>query len=101
MMLDTATQTSSSDHFEESSRRYAEWEEEVRLEELQHLQRVAIRLFDFSMYSGSVQTNSLINIRTAVETENTKYWHTFINNDYEDDVDIPHLEELPSVDAGP
>ncbi|XP_069704899.1 uncharacterized protein [Periplaneta americana] len=51
MMLDTATQTSSSDHFEESSRRYAEWEEEVRLEELQHLQRVAIRLFDFSMYS--------------------------------------------------
>ncbi|XP_069673808.1 uncharacterized protein [Periplaneta americana] len=54
MMLDTATQTSSSDHFEESSRRYAEWEEEVRLEELQHLQRVAIRLFDFSMYSGTV-----------------------------------------------
>ncbi|XP_069681379.1 uncharacterized protein [Periplaneta americana] len=51
MMLDAATQTSSSDHFEESSRRYAEWEEEVRLEELQHLQRVAIRLFDFSMYS--------------------------------------------------
>ncbi|KAJ4446139.1 hypothetical protein ANN_12831 [Periplaneta americana] len=53
IMLDAATQPSSSDHFEESSRRYAEWEEEVRLEELQHLQRVAIRLFDFSMYSVS------------------------------------------------
>ncbi|XP_069704904.1 uncharacterized protein [Periplaneta americana] len=51
--------------------------------------------------TGSVPTNSLINIRKAVETANTEYWHTFINNDYEDDVAIPHLEELPSVHTGP
>ncbi|XP_069676501.1 uncharacterized protein [Periplaneta americana] len=50
MMADAATQTSSSDHFEESSRRYAEWDEEVRLEEVRHLWRVAIGLFEFSMH---------------------------------------------------
>ncbi|XP_069701566.1 uncharacterized protein [Periplaneta americana] len=54
MMPDAATQTSSSDHFEESSRRYAKWEEEVRLEEVRHLQRVAIGLFKFSMHKAQM-----------------------------------------------
>ncbi|XP_069701564.1 uncharacterized protein [Periplaneta americana] len=54
MMPDAATQTSSSDHFEESSRRYAKWEEEVRLEEVRHLQRVAIGLFKFSMHKATM-----------------------------------------------
>ncbi|XP_069673705.1 uncharacterized protein [Periplaneta americana] len=73
MMLDAATQTSSSDHFEESSRRYAEWEEEVRLEELQHLQRVAIRLFDFSMYSDEEETTGPMMVYAASQTSSSDY----------------------------
>ncbi|XP_069701393.1 uncharacterized protein [Periplaneta americana] len=49
MMLDAATQTSSSDNFEEASRRYAEWERKVRWEGQWHLRRVENRLFKFSM----------------------------------------------------
>ncbi|KAJ4445119.1 hypothetical protein ANN_06920 [Periplaneta americana] len=46
---------------------------------------------------GSMETSSLINIQRAVETEKTNYRNTFIE---EDDVYIPHVEELPSVHTG-
>ncbi|XP_069676566.1 uncharacterized protein [Periplaneta americana] len=72
MMPDAATQTSSSDHFEESSRRYAEWDEEVRLEEVRHLWRVAIGLFEFSMHKaheGPRPTSRLLASRAHAEAE--------------------------------
>ncbi|XP_069689022.1 uncharacterized protein [Periplaneta americana] len=52
MMPDAATQSSSSDHFEESSRQYAKWEKKVGQEELWHLQKLENRLFHSSLFIG-------------------------------------------------
>ncbi|XP_069673759.1 uncharacterized protein [Periplaneta americana] len=59
MMLDAATQTSSSNNFEEASRRYAEWEKEVRWEGRWHLRRVENRLFKFSMCTGTTGAHAV------------------------------------------
>ncbi|KAJ4428334.1 hypothetical protein ANN_24353 [Periplaneta americana] len=50
-MVNAATQTSSRDHFEEASRRYAKWEEKIWVDGYLCLQQVESRLYAFQYYS--------------------------------------------------